>query len=125
MANIFLLGITSASLSFMAVVGLSSLTLDTSHAQGAETTSSVAASVAPRQLPDLDAEVDQQSPKMDRTLRAFAVERLQKKLGSGLRDGVSADDDALPLAQRNLPSALQTAPTAQQPQEPKRLPRII
>ncbi|MEO0497755.1 MAG: hypothetical protein AAF141_10355 [Pseudomonadota bacterium] len=129
MANIFIVGITSASLSFMTVVGLASLTLDASHAQGAETTSSVAALIAPRRLPELETDVTGERPKMDRTLRAFAVERLQEKLGTGLRDSVSADDDALPMAQRNitppLPEAQLRQSLQQMEQKPKRLPRII
>ncbi|MEO0635766.1 MAG: hypothetical protein AAFY73_03880 [Pseudomonadota bacterium] len=121
MANIFLVGITSASLSFMAVVGLSSLTFDQSHAQGAETASSVAATVSPQALPELERVEQTTAPRVDETLRAFAVDRLHEQLGAGLRDGVSADDDALPLAQR--PSHAESAPSFQKPSQ--RLPRII
>ncbi|MEM1365292.1 MAG: hypothetical protein AAGH82_06025 [Pseudomonadota bacterium] len=127
MANIFILGVTSASLSFMTVVGLSAFAFDASHAQGTESVGSVAATVAPSELPQPNntqpyITKTAPAPKMDRTLRAFAVERLQEKLGTGLRDSVTAEDNVLPIARRKIAPQ---APAAEIAPKPKRLPRII
>ena len=138
MANLALVGITSASLSFMAVVGVSTLMTGESHAQNqiagtaisteapdARITSTIEPApekqIILQQLPpgaENGASMFER-PAYDRSLRALAIEQLQLKLGEELRDGIAA---------QHVQSAIPQRPANQQPEpaaKPKRLPRII